>query len=93
MGTLKNKTCSTAPPETSDSTVARPKHPNTDEAEENDIKNNFMKMIETLKEEMKNSLKEMEEKTNKKLEDISKSLKGSQENQEKTVKQFKQFKT
>ena len=32
-------------------------------------------MFETLKEEMRNSLKEMEERTNKKLEDISKSLK------------------
>lgn len=31
-----------------------------------------MTMIEALKEEMKNSLKETEEKTKKKLEDISK---------------------
>ena len=44
-------------------------------------------MFETLKEEMRNSLKEMEEKTNKKLEDISKSLK---ENQEKSVKRMKE---
>ena len=34
-----------------------------------------MKMTEGLKEEMKNSLKEVEEKTNKKLEEINKSLK------------------
>ena len=36
-------------------------------------KNNFKRMLETLKEEMRNSLKEMEEKKNKKLDDISKS--------------------
>ena len=41
------------PPESRDSTPKRPEHPNTDEAEENDLKNNFMKMIEALKEDMK----------------------------------------
>ena len=41
-------------------------------------------MFEALKEKMKNSLKEMKEKTNKKLEEINKSLKG---NQEKAIKQ------
>ena len=50
-------------------------HPNPEKAEENDIKCNFMKMMEAFKEEMKNSLKEIEEKTNKKLEEINKSLK------------------
>ena len=40
-------------------------------------------MFEILKEEKGNFLTEMEEKTNKKLEDISKSLK---ENQEKSIK-------
>ena len=40
-------------------------------------------MFETLKEEMRNSLKEMEKTTNRKLEDISKSIK---ENQEKAIK-------
>ena len=44
-------------------------------------------MFEILKDEMRNYLKEMEEKTNKKLEDISKSLK---ENQEKELKHIKQ---
>lgn len=48
---------------TSSSTTARPEHPNADEAGENNLKNKFMKMIETLKE--KNSLKDMEERTNK----------------------------
>ena len=41
-------------------------------------------MMETFKQEVKNSLKEMEEKTNKKLEEIKKSLKATQE---KTIKQ------
>ena len=41
-------------------------------------------MFETLKEEMRNSLKGMEDKTNKKLEDISKSLK------EKAIKHMKE---
>ena len=45
----------------------RPENPNADEAEENDLKNNFMKMIEALKEDMRKSLKEMEEKTNQKI--------------------------
>ena len=44
-------------------------------------------MFETLKEETRNSPKETEGKTNKKLEDISKSLK---ENQEKAIKHMKE---
>ena len=44
-------------------------------------------MFETHKEEMRNFLKEMEEKTNRKMEDISKSLK---ENQEKAFKHMKE---
>ena len=54
-------------PEPSGHTTERLDHPNPEEAEENDFKCNFMKMMETFKEEMKNSLKEMEEKTNKKI--------------------------
>lgn len=54
------------PPVTRGSIPSRPEHPNTDEAEENSLKNNFMKMIEALKEEMTNPLKDMEEKTNEK---------------------------
>ena len=46
-------------------------------------------MMETFKEETKKSLKETEEKTNKKLEEINKSFKETQENQEKTIKQVK----
>ena len=40
-------------------------------------------MMQTFKEEMINSLEEMEEKTSKKLEDINKFLKETHENQEK----------
>ena len=71
------------PVKTSGLTTARLEQPNIDEIEENDLKYIFRRMFETLIEEMRNSLKEMEEKTNKKLEDMSKSLK---ENQEKAIK-------
>ena len=54
----------TTPVKPKDPTTARLEQPN--EAEENDLKNNFKRMFETPKEEMRNSLKEMEEKTNKK---------------------------
>ena len=40
---------------------------NTVNTQENDLNNNFMKMIVVLKEESKNSLKEIEEKTTKKI--------------------------
>ena len=54
------------PPESSHPTKANPKYLNTVEAQENGIKINFMMIIEILKEEMKNSLKETKEKTIKK---------------------------
>lgn len=50
-----------ATPKPSASTTGRPKHPNPEE-EENGLKYNFFKMIETLKEDMKIFLKEMEKK-------------------------------
>ena len=46
-----------APLEPSDPTTTKPEHFNADEAEENDLKSNFMKMTEAVKEEIKNSLK------------------------------------
>ena len=52
-------------PEPSDHTTGRFDHPNPEKAEENNFKSNFMRMMGTFKEEMKNFLKEMEEKTNK----------------------------
>ena len=73
--TLNNSKSNRATPETSGSIARRHEYPNTDETKENDTEKNFMKMIEVLKEEMKNYLTEMEEKTNKKLEEINKSLK------------------
>lgn len=42
-----------------------PEHPDPEEAEENVLKYNFMEIIKTFKEEMKNSLKEIGGKTNK----------------------------
>ena len=51
--------------ESSGHTKGRFDHPNPEEAEENDFKCSFMKMMEIFKEEIKNSLKGMEEKTNK----------------------------
>ena len=68
-------------PEPNRCTTGRLDHPNPEDIEENDFKGYLMKMMETFKEEVKNSLKEMEEKTNKKLEEINKSLKDTQETQ------------
>ncbi|ERE91574.1 Transposase, L1 containing protein [Cricetulus griseus] len=73
--TFNNRKPNMIPLETRKHTPARPEHHNADEAEENDLKNNFMKMIKDLKEDMRKSLKEMEEKTNQKIQDINKSLK------------------
>ncbi|KAL6088418.1 hypothetical protein STEG23_022843 [Scotinomys teguina] len=64
---MKNKTS----PESSTTPTIRPKHCNVDKAEENDLKNTLMKMIEG---KMKNAIKEIEEKTNEKLEEINKEI-------------------
>ncbi|MGE9716741.1 hypothetical protein ACQP3F_34660, partial [Escherichia coli] len=53
------------PPESRDSTSARPGKHNKDEAEERDLKNCFMKMIKTHKEERRKPFKEIEENTKK----------------------------
>lgn len=52
------------PPGSSGSTSARTEHPNADETGKKHLKNNFMKMKDPLKVEMRNFLKEVEEKTN-----------------------------
>ena len=65
-----------ATPEPSGQKTGRPEHPNPEKAEENGLKYNFMKMIETLKEEMKNFLKEMEEKTKAWMKSINLLKKG-----------------
>ncbi|ERE81496.1 GTPase IMAP family member 3-like protein [Cricetulus griseus] len=81
--TSNNRKTNMTPPESRDSTPARPEHPNTDEAEESKLKNNFMQMIETLREEVRKSFREMEEKTNQKMQEIK-------ESQENTIKQLKE---
>lgn len=47
-------------------------------------------MIEALKEKIKDSFKEIKEKTSKNLDIINKSLKESQENQEKVIREVKE---
>ena len=74
-------------PESSEHATGRHEHPNPEEVEEIDFKRNIMKVRETFKQDVKNSLKEMDEKTNKKIEEMNKSLKDTQENQEKAIKQ------
>ena len=67
----------------------RIEHPTPEEIEEIDTKQNYMKIIEELKQEVKNCHKEMEM-TNKKVEGMNKSLKDNQENQEKAIKQVRE---
>jgi len=52
-----------APPEPSDPATASPGCFNTAEAQENDLKYNFMTMVESFKEEINKSLKEAQENT------------------------------
>lgn len=54
-----------APPEPSSPMTTRPEYSSTVAAQGNNLKNNFTKMIEVLKQEMKKKIKE---KTNKNLE-------------------------
>ena len=72
---------------TRDSTPARPEPPNNDEAEKNSFKNNFMQMTETLRQEIRKSFREMEEKTRQKMQELSKSFKEREEN---TIKRLKE---
>ena len=50
-------------PDPSRHIAGRLDHANPEKAEENNLKHNFVKMTETIKEEMENSLKERGEKT------------------------------
>ena len=54
-----------AQPESSCRTTASPGYSNTAEAQENDLKLNFLKAREALKEEMNKSFKEIKEKKQK----------------------------
>ena len=93
MSRKGKNTCNTAKSKTTpvkpkDPTSVKLEQPNVDEGDENDLKSNFRRMFETFKEEMSNFLKEMEEKTKKKLEDISKSLKAQQDKAIKLMKNY-----
>ncbi|MGE9641862.1 hypothetical protein ACQP3J_33010, partial [Escherichia coli] len=63
------------PPESRDSTAARPEHPNADATEENGLKNNSMKMIEALKEDIETPLNKWKKKQTKKMKEVNKFLK------------------
>ncbi|KAL6036884.1 hypothetical protein STEG23_013884 [Scotinomys teguina] len=68
---MKNNTS----PESSPPPTRRPEHCYVDKAEENDLKNSLMNMIEeALEGKMKNAIKEIKEKTNKKLEEMNKEI-------------------
>ena len=56
----------TTPVKPKDPTTARFEQPNIDEAEENGLQNNFRRMFEALEKDIKTTLKEMKEKSNKK---------------------------
>ncbi|KAL6033676.1 hypothetical protein STEG23_035096 [Scotinomys teguina] len=59
--TVNNIKTTMAPSEPTGATSARTEHPKAEETEEIDFKNEFMKMIEVFKEEMKTTLKEFKE--------------------------------
>ena len=67
-------------PDPSDPTTEGLEHPNPEEVE----KINIIKAIESLKQYIKNPLKEIDEKYNKKFEEMSKSVNDTLGNQEKT---------
>ncbi|KAL6031658.1 hypothetical protein STEG23_018079 [Scotinomys teguina] len=82
---MKNKTS----PESSPPPTPRPEHCNVDKAEENDLKNSLMKMIEeALEGKMKNAIKEIEEKTNKKLEEMNKEIEDKNKKMEEKDKEI-----
>ena len=64
-------------PEHGKHTTGRLEHPNPEEVE----KIGIMKVIESLKQDVKNSLKEMDENNNKKFEEMNKFLKDTLGNQ------------
>ena len=80
--TLKNNINT---PDPSDPTIKGLEHLNPDVE-----KSGIMKAIEFLKQDMNNSLKELDEKYNKKFEEMSKSVNDTLGNQEKTIKQVKE---
>ena len=83
-----NTTKSNMTIKTSGRITAGAEQSNIDKVEENDLKNNIRRMFEAFQKEMKISLKEIEAKTYKKLEEINKFLK---ENQGKAIKQVNEM--
>ena len=76
-------------PESRDPKTRRIEHPTPEEIEEIDFKRNYMKIIEDVKQVVKNCHKEIDM-TNKKVEEVNKPLKDTQEKQEKQEKAIKQ---
>ena len=72
-------------PESRDHETRRVEHPTPEEIEEINSKRIFMKIIEELKQEVKISRKEMEDKYNKKIEKMSKEM------EEKYTKRFEEM--
>ena len=75
--TINNNQGNLAPPELGYPMTERPEYSNTFEWQENDLKTNFVKIIEVLKAEMKKSLK-IERKINKNWRSSINSLKNSE---------------
>ena len=72
-------------PESRELETRRIEHPTPEEIEEIDSKRFFMKIIEELKQEVKICRKEMEDKYNKKIEEMSKEM------EEKYTKKFEEM--
>lgn len=72
-------------PESRDPEIRRIVYPTPEELEEIDSKGNYMKIIEDLKQEVKNCHKQLEI-TNKKVEEMNKSLKDTQKKPRETRK-------
>ena len=61
-------------PESRDHETRRTEHPTPEEIEEINLKRNFTKIIEELKQEVKICHKQIEEKYSKKIEEVSKEI-------------------
>jgi phosphate uptake regulator len=81
-----------APLDTSSPTTASSRYPNTVEEPDSDLKSHLMKMIETLKEDINNSLKKTQENTVKQVETLKEEInKSHKEIQENTIKWVKEI--
>lgn len=76
-----------SPLDPSHPTITSPEYANVAEEHENNLKTNFTKIIEILKKGKNKSCKEIEGKTIRKLEELNKSPKQCEENQERTVEE------